>query len=989
MMKQVNIQIPLRMLGLLLGLFLSVGAFAQIEVKGHVKDATGEPIIGATVRVDGTQTATVSDFDGNFVLKANEGANITISYVGYQNQTVKAAPNLVVTLQDDAQVLENIVVIGYGRAKKNDLTGSVTAIKPDELSKGITNNATDMLVGKVAGVDVITSGGTPGAGAQIRIRGGSSLNASNDPLYVIDGLTIDGNTATGMSNILAMINPNDIETFTVLKDASATAIYGSRASNGVIIITTKKGKKGSAPRVSYNGDVTISTVAKKYDALNATEYRNLVNSIEGLDASKLGNADTNWQDEIFRTSFSNSHNLTLSGGTKKSSYRASIGYQDQQGIIKTSSMQKYNGRFYLATNLLNDRVKLELNTTVSRIDQRRVPIGESGGAEGDIIYNALRTSPTFPIFGTDGKYFQYNNSTRNPVAMINLTRDKTQTDRAIFNATATVDLVKGLKYKFNIAFDEMKATRKVEQKEELVYLDDGGVFTTGNVEAHNLLIENYFTYNLNLNDQHKFDFLLGHSYQRTRDYSYGYDEDGFYIDDIGYRYDLSLSKKKDQISGSSDVTINELQSFFGRINYNYMDRYLATMNMRADGSTKFGENNRYGFFPSAALAWRASEEEFIKNLGVFSNLKVRASWGITGNQEIPSKISHMLLGSTGKSAIFGVNGSTTPGITLTRTPNPDLKWEKTNQWDAGIDFGVLGGRLWGSIDYYDKTTKDVLLQVPSASPAPTTYVWQNIKDMKIKNHGWEFTINGRIIDKRDLTWEMGVNLSTISNKVEDLPVEYLTTGKPSGPGLDGETAQVIRSGYPIGTFWGKVFEGFDADGKSVFKKDEDGKDVEEKIGCAQPDFTLGLSTTVRWRNFDLTANFNGVFGNDVYNNLANVVDNRAWQNAGHNVTKRAANDTREALGNPEDYSSRYIEDGSYFRLSNLTLGYNVPLKSNKWLSGLYVYVNGTNLFCITDYSGYDPEVNASRVTNGVPALGIGWTQYPMARTFSFGMKLDF
>ena len=337
MMKQVNIQIPLRMLGLLLGLFLSVGAFAQIEVKGHVKDATGEPIIGATVRVDGTQTATVSDFDGNFVLKANQGANITISYVGYQNQTVKAAPNLVVTLQDDAQVLENIVVIGYGRAKKNDLTGSVTAIKPDELSKGITNNATDMLVGKVAGVDVITSGGTPGAGAQIRIRGGSSLNASNDPLYVIDGLTIDGNTATGMSNILAMINPNDIETFTVLKDASATAIYGSRASNGVIIITTKKGKKGSAPRVSYNGDVTISTVAKKYDALNATEYRNLVNSIEGLDASKLGNADTNWQDEIFRTAVSTSHNVSVSGGIGNIPYRVSAGYNSSQGIVKTST----------------------------------------------------------------------------------------------------------------------------------------------------------------------------------------------------------------------------------------------------------------------------------------------------------------------------------------------------------------------------------------------------------------------------------------------------------------------------------------------------------------------------------------------------------------------------------------------------------------------------------------------------------------------------
>lgn len=975
------------------------GAGQEITASGTVTDATGNPLMGVTVKNEAGKTVAVTDMDGHFSSQVRPGERLSLSYIGFRDKDVRAGGNLNVAMQEDKELLDEVVVVGYGTMKKGDLTGSISAINEKDFNKGLISSPSQMLQGRVTGVNVTNNGGEPGGGVTIRVRGSNSIRSGQDPLYVVDGVPLNinddqqpsgayvsGGGSPGVSNPLSFLNPDDIERIDILKDASATAIYGARGANGVIMITTKKGGEG-AMKVSYSAQGTVSWLPEQYDVMSADEFRAAAKQY-GYEIDDRG-ANTNWQDEIFRTSFSNSHNLTLSGGTKKSSYRASIGYQDQQGIIKTSSMQKYNGRFYLATNLLNDRVKLELNTTVSRIDQRRVPIGESGGAEGDIIYNALRTSPTFPIFGTDGKYFQYNNSTRNPVAMINLTRDKTQTDRAIFNATATVDLVKGLKYKFNIAFDEMKATRKVEQKEELVYLDDGGVFTTGNVEAHNLLIENYFTYNLNLNDQHKFDFLLGHSYQRTRDYSYGYDEDGFYIDDIGYRYDLSLSKKKDQISGSSDVTINELQSFFGRINYNYMDRYLATMNMRADGSTKFGENNRYGFFPSAALAWRASEEEFIKNLGVFSNLKVRASWGITGNQEIPSKISHMLLGSTGKSAIFGVNGSTTPGITLTRTPNPDLKWEKTNQWDAGIDFGVLGDRLWGSIDYYDKTTKDVLLQVPSASPAPTTYVWQNIKDMKIKNHGWEFTINGRIIDKRDLTWEMGVNLSTISNKVEDLPVEYLTTGKPSGPGLDGETAQVIRSGYPIGTFWGKVFEGFDADGKSVFKKDEDGKDVEEKIGCAQPDFTLGLSTTVRWRNFDLTANFNGVFGNDVYNNLANVVDNRAWQNAGHNVTKRAANDTREALGNPEDYSSRYIEDGSYFRLSNLTLGYNVPLKSNKWLSGLYVYVNGTNLFCITDYSGYDPEVNASRVTNGVPALGIGWTQYPMARTFSFGMKLDF
>lgn len=384
-----------------------------------------------------------------------------------------------------------------------------------------------------------------------------------------------------------------------------------------------------------------------------------------------------------------------------------------------------------------------------------------------------------------------------------------------------------------------------------------------------------------------------------------------------------------------------------------------------------------------------SEEPFIKKLNIFDNLKLRGSWGLTGNQEIPSKISHMLLSSTGKSTIFGIDGATVPGITLTRTPNPDLKWERTSQIDFGLDFGLLGGRLWGSIDYYNKVTKDVLMQIPSASPAPTTYVWRNIEDMKIKNHGFEFSLNGRIIDRKKLRWDMGFNLSTINNKVEDLPVESLPIGRPSGPGLDGLTAQVIKSGYPIGTFWGRVFEGFDADGKSIFKKDADGKEVEENIGCAQPDLTANLTSTVVWGDFDLTVNFNGVFGNDVYNNLANVIDNRAWLSAGSNALSSAVHNTSEALTNPMEYSSRYIEDGSYIRLSNLSLGYNVPLKSNKYINGLYVYMNATNLFCISDYSGYDPEVNASRSTDGVPTLGFGWTQYPAARTFSFGMKFEF
>ena len=402
MMKQVNIRMPLRTLALLLGLFLSVGAFAQITVKGHVKDAQGEPIIGATIRIAGQSTGgTISDYDGNFTLQARQGATLSVSYVGYQTATVAAAATVEVTLQDDAQVLENVVVIGYGRAKKTDLTGSVTAMKPDELSKGITTNASDMLVGKIAGVDVVTSGGSPGAGAQIRIRGGASLSASNDPLYVIDGLAIANETAKGMTNVLAMINPNDIESFTVLKDASATAIYGSRASNGVIIITTKKGRKGQKPQLTYNGEVSLSMIQKKYDVLTADEYRQLVEKTEGLDASLLGESATNWQDEVLRQAISSNHSLSLAGSLQRGSdyipYRVSLGYNASDGIIKTSWMRRATASLNLSPQLLDEH--LSLNITAKFMHERN-RYADAGAAIG----GALDIDPTRPVMGTGDDY---------------------------------------------------------------------------------------------------------------------------------------------------------------------------------------------------------------------------------------------------------------------------------------------------------------------------------------------------------------------------------------------------------------------------------------------------------------------------------------------------------------------------------------------------------------------------------------------------------
>ncbi|MGV8827784.1 MAG: TonB-dependent receptor [Breznakibacter sp.] len=973
---------------------------SRVKVSGLVKDEKGEVIIGASVVESGTTNGTVTNVNGEFALDVADQANLVVSFIGYKNQTLKSNSQtlMTITMIEDTKQLDEVAVVGYGTMKKSDLTGSVGAVKAKDFNKGLVTSPSQLIQGRVTGVNIVNNGGEPGGGVTIRVRGSNSIRSGQDPLYVVDGVplnvsdsqqpaggNVSGVGSAGRKNPLSFLNPDDIESIDVLKDASATAIYGARGANGVIIVTTKKGSEGKS-QVSYSGYGSVSWLPEQYDVLSADDYRAAAERYKYSIVDQ--NANTNWQDEIFRTSYSQNHNIAMSGGTSNGTYRASFAYQDQQGIIKNSDMQKYNGRFYITHLLLDDRLKIEVNTILSRTDDSRAPLGESGGHEGDLLLTALRLNPTFPIRNEKGEYFQYSTSNRNPVAMLDLTDDRSQTDRMLANFTATLDIVKNLKYKFNVAFDEMKASRKVEKKKELIYATDGGTVDINDVEAHNRLIENYFTYKLQLNETNRFDLLAGHSFQRTKDYSYGFSESGFLVNNIDYIYDLTLSTKKDQMSGRSNITINELQSFFGRFNYNLKDRYLMTINFRMDGSTKFGSNNKYGSFPSVAFAWRMSEEPMIQKLDLFDNLKLRLSWGQTGNQEIPNKISQMLLGSTGSGTIFGENTSTSvPSLTLTRTPNPDLKWEISEQINAGIDFGFFDNRLTGSIDYFDKVTKDVLLQIPSISPAPTATVWKNIEDMKIKNHGWEISLNGQIIESDDWQWDLGVNFSKVENMIENLPVESFTTATTSGPG-SGQPVQVIRSGYPIGTFWGKRFLGFDENGKSKFKMDEAGKPVNEYLGSAQPDFTMNMNTTLRWKNLDLSLNMNGVFGNDVYNNLANVVDNRGFMSAGYNTTYRAV-DSQEAIGNALDFSDRFIEDGSFLRLSNITLGYDVPFSANKWVRDVRVYVSANNVFCITNYSGYDPEVNAERITNGIPALGVGWTQYPMARSVSMGVNINF
>ena len=1002
MMKQVNIRNPFRMLVLMLGLFLSVSAFAQIDVKGHVKDAQGEPVIGATVRVVGTQTATVTDFDGNFALKANQGADITVTYVGYQDATVKAAPNLEITLQEDQNVLENVVVIGYGRAKKNDLTGSVTAIKPDELSKGITNNATDMLVGKVAGVDVITSGGTPGAGAQIRIRGGSSLNASNDPLYVIDGLTIDGNTATGMSNILAMINPNDIESFTVLKDASATAIYGSRASNGVIIITTKKGRKGKAPQISYNGDLTISTIAKKYDALDAPAYIDLIKSIDGLDATKLGNANTNWQDEIFRTAVSTSHNVSVAGGIADIPYRVSAGYNSSQGIVKTSWMHRANIGLNLAPSLLNDHLNLNISAKYMYEKDR---YADAGGAIGA----ALSIDPTRPVYVDEsdptykffGGYYQ-------PYVSANYSDPNwTYTN----NANAPQNPVALLEQKETLAnasdfTGNFEADYKIHGFEDLhIHASYGGQYTQSkqtdvisNLSYSNNYygwdgITRYYKYSITANAYAQYQKELGVHYidvmagaEESHYHRHGYNEGQGTDPYNGDAHNPSIRSEQEW------ATHNSLVSYFGRLNYTLLDRYMVTATFRADGSSKFSEDNHWGYFPSVALAWKINEEGFMKNINWWNELKLRLGWGKTGQQDIGSDFGYAPLYTISNSYAMYRFGSTDYNTMRPSSYNPDLKWETTTTWNAGLDFGWLNNRITANIDAYYRKTTDLLNTV--TIPVGTNFgsvLTKNIGSMK--NYGIEFAINAKPIVTKDFTWDISYNVSWNHNEITSLTEDadddyYIKTGSTISRG-NSTQIQANTVGKPRNSFFvyqqvydeaGKPIEGLYVD------RNGDGQINEsDKYFYKSPtaDVIMGFTTKFIYKNFDLSAAFHASLGNYVYYNYlsdkGSISSSGLFSNSAFtNTYPEAVNLGFTGIGTEYYLSDYYVRNASYLKCSNITLGYSFSNLLKDRLSGR-IFFTVQNPFIITKYKGLDPEV----------ADGVDKNPYPRPRSFQVGLSLNF
>ncbi len=1015
MMKQVKFKLPLRMLTLASGLILTASSFAQSgAIKGQVKDASGEPVMGATITVNGKAVG-ITDMDGNFSVNAAPGTDLTFTYLGMTPQTVKATSNMNITLQDDSKSLNEVVVIGYGVAKKNDLTGSVTAIKPDEKNHALVTSAQEMMQGKIAGVNVTTSSGTPGGGASIRIRGGSSLNASNDPLIVIDGMAMDQQGVKGAPNALAMVNPNDIESFTVLKDASATAIYGSRGSNGVIIITTKKGRGGMKPQVSYSGNVSLSTLAKKYDVLNGDEYRDFIKTYYGEDsdaAKLLGDANTDWQDEIYRTAWSTDHNVTVSGGLKNMPYRVSLNYTDQNGILKGGNYQRYTGSLNLSPSFLKDHLKFNING--------KFMYAKTKYANTDAIGEALRMDPTQPIFSSDekfnnfGGYFAWtnanggtisdpnvpyvanSNASKNPVALLNEKNDRANSSDFLGNIEVDYKIhgFEDLRLHMNMSGDWSTGKQKTDMADwgpSNFYYGNTG-FTKES--KYNLAFSAYAQYYKDFSKTQHFDIMGGYEYSHMK-----YWGNSLYKDP---RTEMGLSAEEIANLTFSDYhsySISEwkqenfLVSFYGRANYIAFDRYMLTATVRRDGSSRFKEH--WATFPAFALGWKINEEKFLKDVNWLDELKLRLGWGKTGQQEGIGNYNYFMSNNAniytvnGRYPILGIGND---GGLMYRPDayNLDLTWETTTTWNAGIDFSVLRDRIRGSVDYYYRKTTDLINDAyVSAGSNFRNKVKSNIGSLE--NKGVEASLTVRPVQTKDWQVEITGNFTYNDNKITELTGEssiVKTGGISSGT---GNTCQVQKVGCAANSFYvyqqvygedGKPLEGVFVD------RNGDGKISEQDLyvykSPAAP-YLAGLSTRVQYKNWDFGFNLRGSFGNYVYNDrqagYVNV-EKRYDSSFGYiqNVTPTAvANNWKTYDHVLSDY---FVQNASFVKLDNITLGYSFAnLFKGANYNGLNgrVYLTATNVATITKYDGQDPEVFG----------GIDNSIYPRPFSMTLGVNINF
>ena len=967
-------------------------------VTGKVTDLDGVPLPGASVLEKGTLNGTTTDFDGDFTIDVADDAILEISYIGYTTQeiSVQGLSTLSVQLVQDATQLDDVVVVGYGVQRKSDVTGAIGSVKSENFNKGVVANPGQLLQGKVAGVNVTNVSGEPGAAQNIIIRGVGSLRAGTTPLFVVDGFIID-NSGIGVAanaNPLNFINPQDIESIDILKDASATAIYGARAANGVVVITTKKGKAGKT-EMNLSVSTAFSTIANPMDVFSANEFRQQVVAVGGILEDFGGNTD--WQDELTRTGISNNVNFSMSGGVAdKSSYFVSVGMDDQEGVFDNSSLTRYSGRVNLNQKALEGRFNVDLNLTASRTVNERPD-------DRAIARDMLELNPTIPVF-TDGEP-TFLEERINPVQRSRIFTDEANTNRILANVSPSIEIVKGLVYKLNLGVDYASTNRDVQRLPfaRLEDFEDGFLNTTATVNT-NTLVENTLTYTLN-KDEHNITVLAAHSYQETRLEQKTFELDGFANNGIEPRFQDQISTEDLPTRLDSRAFENELQSFFGRVNYSYANKYLFTATMRADGSSRFGENNKYGYFPSVALGWNISNEDFMDNNTLFSNLKLRASWGQAGNQDgIPSNVSlASFVDSRDDDDTYPLDGDEVTlddypfGTVPVRTAFPDLQWEVSTQTNIGLDFGLFGNKITGALDYFNKVVTDVVLFANRTDPIqPTERIWTNVPDLEIINNGLEFSLDYRGSFGEDFIFNVGGNIAYTDNKIENSPFAVLTTGGAVGAGQTGATINGYINGEPAGTFFMKEFIGIGDDGLNEFRDvNGDGQSLDNDriaAGSALPDIIYAFYLNFNYRNFDLGINFNGVAGNKIYNHTAMTIFSNSQLSRSLNTTDFAIQFPNEDLSNSNEVSTRYLEDGSFLRLNNATLGYTLNpqlIGLDKWVNTIRFTLTGQNLFVITDYSGFDPEINTGNNVDGIQTFGIDRFTYPAPRTLLLGLNVSF
>ena len=978
------------------------------------EEGSGFPLPGVNIQIQGTLTGTITGIDGTYSLQASTGDVLVFSFVGYITQEIAVADQNVidVALAEDVELLDEVVVVGYGTQRRANVTGSAQRVVADEANVGLVNSPEQLFQGRVAGVNIIQSGGEPGAPVTIRIRGGTSISASNEPLYVIDGVPIDNSnvapdggtdTDSGRKNPLVFLNPSDIESIDVLKDASAAALYGSRGANGVILITTKKGREGQV-QVDYDGYVSSSSFIRDLPLLTASEYRSFVQA-NNLPTDLLGNADTDWQQEVTQSALSQNHNLAFSGGTATTQYRASVSYLSQEGIIINSDLERVSGRINVNHRALDEKLRLDMRLTGSFYNDNRAPFQQTGGFEGGLLTNVMKYNPTLPVRNADGTFFEIpgQTSVRNPVALAKQIDDFTKTTRLLGGLKADYEFVPGLVGTLNVGVDRQQASRRVfipgaNPLRQAVQ----GEATQGNNEFSSVLAEVYGNYTRSLQETHNVNVTGGYSFQE-------FDREGFdaqatgFVSDVFSFNDLAAGDVE-TFEITSFKQKSRLISFFGRVNYDYRGRYIVSASIRRDGSSRFGEDEKWGFFPAVTLGWRLSDESFLQNVDAINDLKLRIGWGVTGSQEIGNLRSLPTFGSSpGGNAVLGE--SIVSGVAPNNFANPNLKWEETTQLNIGLDFGLWSDRVYGSIEYYIKDTDDLLLEFEVPQPAAVPTRLANAGQME--NTGIDLALNARVIDRSDLFVEVGATFNANSNEIKNLGGRtQIFTGRSSGAGLSQINTQVLTPGEAFGSFLAPVFVGFDSATGEQRCRNASGAEVAcsdvpqseyEIVGNAQPDFQYGFTTNVTWKDWDLSFFFRGEQGRDLYNNTGIEYTSKNLANTNVNFLQEALDDPTPLAEAPQ-YSSRWIQDASFLRMENITIGYTFT--NIDALSGIVgtirrarIYVAANNLFVITSYDGWDPEVNteASASVGNIPilSLGIDYTNYPRPRTFTAGISLGF